>query len=157
MNATAFAGVSPTIMGAQRAADLIAAALTPPVGSPGAAVAAPKPSIMEKVKPFAPGAVGAAAGYYFGKKKHHPIIGALAGHAVANSAYEFYQGRKTEAFCDLAVEGAGILGALYYKKAPVLKRGNAVTGYIGGLLIGAVATYFVDGSPVKQAVAKYRK
>ena len=153
MNATAFAGVSPTILGVNRVANIVSA-LTPPSIN-GVAAAKPAPSVMEKVKPFVPGAAGAAVGAYVWKK--HRILGVLAGHAVANSAFEFYQGKRKEAVCDLVVEGAGVLGSLYNKKIPFVKKGGPIAGYVAGLVAGCVATYFVDGSPVKNAVANFRK
>jgi len=153
-NATTVLGsLSPTILGAHRVADIFAA-LTPPAPAAGVP-SAPAPSnsqIMDKAKQFAPGLAGAGVGAYVGAKHRHPVLGALAGHAVVNSAYEYYKGDKKKAVCNAAVEGAALAGALYYKKGR-----KPLLGYAIGLVAGAVATYFVDGSPVKNAVAKYRK
>jgi hypothetical protein len=154
MNATAFAGISPTILGVHRAADIVAA-LTPPAATAGAALAPVSgPSLTSKVTQFAPGVGGALAGAYVWKR--HRILGLLAGHAVVNSAWDFYRGDRKRAVCNAIVEGAGVLGALNSRKIPVIK-GGPITGYVAGVLLGAVATYFVEGSPVRQAVANFRK
>lgn len=134
----AFAGCSPTIMGLNQVADIVAA-VTPPAGTPPVAQVS-QPSLVSKVSRFAPGLAGAGAGGYAWKK--HRVLGALLGHAVVQSGYDYMKGRKREALCQLAVEGAGVGGALYYKKHPVL-------GWLGGVVAGAVATYFVPGSPVR--------
>lgn len=145
----AIAGVSPTILGVHRAADIVAA-MTPPANAPAVPAVAPAPqsSMFAKAKGFAPGLVGAGVGAYAWKK--HRILGAVLGHAAACSGLEFYRGDKKKALCDMAVEGAAVAGALHFKKSPVL-------GFVGGLLAGAAATYFVPGSPVRAQVQKRLK
>lgn len=127
----------------------IAAALVPPAVKAGAPamVVSPKEPMSDKLKKFAPHAVGLAAGAFFWKK--HRILGALAGHALVNSAYEYYKGDKKKAMCDLAVEGAGVAGALYHKKLPLAGK-SPVIGWAMGIVAGSVGTYFVDGSPAKE-------
>lgn len=141
-------GASPTARGAARAADIVAA-LAPPAKSSAVATSAAhsSESFTGKLVRFVPGVAGAGVGFFAWKK--HRVLGALAGHAVVGSAYEFYKGDRTKAVCDLAVEGAGVAGALWYKKRPW-------AGWLGGVLAGAVATYFVPGSPIKDQVAKLR-
>lgn len=145
--AQALAGCSPTIMGINRAADIVAA-LTPPAAGSTALVPTGAPeSVTKKLVKFVPGAVGALAGAYFWKS--HRWLGLVAGHALINSAYEAYKGDKKKALCYAAVEGAAVLGALNYKKIPVLKV-HPVAGFLGGLAAGITATYFVPGSPIKE-------
>lgn len=143
--------ISPTILGVHRAADIVAALAPPAAGTTAivpAAPAVPQESVVKKVLRFAPGAAGAAAG--FAAWKNHRILGAVAGHALVNSGWEFYKGDKKKALCNAAVEGTGIAGAMFFHKSPVI-------GFVGGALAAAVATYFVPGSPVRQQVERFRK
>jgi ATP-dependent protease ClpP protease subunit len=60
-----------------------------------------------------------------------------------------YHGDKKKAACNLAVEGAAVYGALRYRKHPVL-------GYLGGMAAGLAATYFVPGSPSREAYDEWK-
>lgn len=151
MDYTQVIGAVPAASAAHRIAGVVAA-MTPPPAAQGAMVPSGSSNVVAKIKPLVPGAVGAVAGFVAWKK--HPVLGALAGHAVADAAYEAYKGDKKKAACNLAVEGAGVLGALYNKKIPFAKKGGAIGGYVAGILAGAVATYFVQGSPVRRALGK---
>ena len=153
----AVTGVVPTASVVGAAADIVAA-LAPPPATPGAAgsaavVVTPKEPVFDKMKKFAPRAAGLVGGYVVAKKfwKGHPVLGALAGNAIVNGAYEKYKGSadNKKIACDLAVEGAGIMGALYHKKLPFAKS-SPVVGWVLGILAGSAATYFVDGSPAKE-------
>lgn len=149
--AEAIYGVSPTARGVGRVSDLVAA-MTPPAPATGTAlapVAPPHEALSKKLIKFVPHVVGAGAGFVLWKK--HRILGALAGHALVNSGYEYYKGDKKTALCELAVEGAGIAGALY-----LFKGRKPVMGWLAGVLAGSVATYFVQDSPVQKAVKKLR-
>lgn len=141
--------VSSTAGGAQRVANVVTA-LVPPAGAPSAAVtvpAAPAQSLSKQVVGLVPGAAGAAVGYKMWKK--HPALGALAGHALGANLYSLYKGDRKRALCQLAVEAAGVLGALKFKKHPVM-------GWLGGVAAGAVATSFVDGSASKDLMNKLK-
>jgi len=149
-NATATVlGVSSSAAGVKKAADIVAA-LAPPSKKDAMVPAGESKSVVTEAKKFAPGLVGAAAGYYVGGKKHHPILGALVGHALGDNAKDLYDGDRKRAACNVAVEVAGVVGALKYKKHPVV-------GYVVGALAGAVATYFAyDGSAARDAYNKLR-
>lgn len=145
--ANALSGASTTVLGAQRAADIVAAMTPPSSASSSPVAAAPVPSVKDQLVNMAPGLAGAAAGAFLWKR--HRVLGALGGHAAVQAGYDYYRGHKKEAACNLAVEGAGIAGSLYFKKHPVL-------GWLGGVVAGGVATYFVAGSPVRNAVQKMK-
>ena len=148
---TTVMGVSPTASGAKKAADIVAA-LAPPSSKSTAMVAAGGSSLVGEAKKMAPGLAGAGVGYFAWKK--HPVLGILAGHAVGSNAMELATGDRKKALCNLAVEGAGIYGALKYGKG---RTGRSVLGYVAGAVAGAVATYFVPGSPARDAYDKWRK
>jgi hypothetical protein len=149
-----FGAVSPSATGARSVADIVAALAPPAKGSTAMVQASSGKSLTASVKHAVPGAVGAVAGYYVGKKRGHSILGALAGHAVGSNAKALYNGDRKRALCNLAVEGAAILGALKYKKVPMLK--HPVVGYAVGALVGGIATYFVSGSPAREAYDNWR-
>ena len=138
------ASVSPTFGAADRAYDVVSALIppTPKAGSVVTPTTESKPSFTKSLVHFVPSAVGLAAGYLFTPYKKHRVLSALAGHAIVYSGYTFYKGDKKRALCEAAVEGAGILGALKFKRSPVL-------GWVGGILAGSVVTSFVDGSPAR--------
>lgn len=135
----ALGNISPVFGAAAQATNLVSSAL-PATGT--AVVAPPKPSFTKELVKFAPRLGGAAAGAYVWKK--HRILGAVIGNAFGQAGYEFYKGNKTAALCELVVDGAAVFGALKYKggKSPLV-------GFVGGLLAGSIATYFVPGSPAK--------
>lgn len=138
-------GVAPAGAGVKRATDIVAA-LAPPdkKADPGTAMVPAKqsPPLSAAVKTVVPGAVGAVGGYLVGKRYRHPILGALLGHAVADGAYKMVRGATASAVaCDVAVEGAGVAGALMWKKHPVV-------GYLTGVIAGVAGMIaFVPNSP----------
>jgi hypothetical protein len=152
--------VSPTIMGLDAATD-VATSVVPHQAVPGA-LKKPSgiPSMSESVTRFAPH-VGTFAAGYLGRKfmpfglRSHPILSGLAGHAVGYAAWTSIKGKDTKrALCELAVEAAGIYGALKHSKIPVVKgiRGNAgmVAGWLAGAVAASAVTYFaVPGSPAR--------
>lgn len=152
---------SPTTRGAVRAKDVVAALAPPPRSSLSLVKsdAAAQTSATEHVKAWIPGLAGGAVGAYMWKR--HRVLGFLAGHAVGSNATKLYKGDRKSALCDLAVEGAAILGALNYKKLPLIKHLSKtvgpVAGFAGGLAAGLVATSFVDGSPASELKAKLKK
>jgi hypothetical protein len=141
-----FGAVSPSVNGAKRATDIVAA-LAPPSGSHALVPARRNTILGAEVSGMLPGVVGAVAGALVWKR--HPVLGVLAGHAIGANAKELLSGDRKKAMCHVAVEGAGILGALKYKKHPVL-------GWVGGTVAGAVATSFVSGSPASEAWKKLK-
>ena len=146
MNTSVIGNVSTSAAGVKKAADIVAA-LAPPSTTPGTGAMVPHKSVTESVKAIAPGAVGAVGGYLAWKS--HRILGALAGHAIGANAMELASGDKKKALCNMAVEFAGIVGSLKSPKHRVL-------GYVGGAVAGLVATYFVPGSPSRDAYDKWR-
>lgn len=144
--------VSPTARGVGRVSDLILGLAPSPAPAAGTAALAPVKQdepITKKLVKFVPHVVGAGVGYMVWKK--HPILGALAGHALVNSGYEYYKGDKKTALCELAVEAAGVMGAL-----KLFGGRSPVKGWLVGVVAAAAATYFVDDSPVKKVVDKLR-
>ena len=139
--------VSPTIMGAARAADVVAALAPPPAAEGTTAMVKkeePAPTMTQAVVGVTPGVLGAVAGAFMWRK--HWVLGGLAGHALASNAMPMWRGGKERkrAFYNLAVEGTGIAGALYFKKHPVV-------GWLGGILAGSVATSFFSDSPAAES------
>lgn len=148
--AQALYGISPTARGVGHVSDIILGLAPPaPAGTTAIAPVHTGEPITKKLVKFVPHAVGLVAGYSLWKK--HRYLGALAGHAAINSGYEFYKGDKKKALCELAVEGAGIIGALKYSGGR-----KPVVGWLLGVVAGSIATYFVEGSPVRNAVARLR-
>lgn len=140
----ALSGASTTVEGVRQAADILAALAPPTIGVGSAAlVKSNQTSVTKKVVAFVPGVVGSGIGAVLWKD--HRILGALVGHAAVTGGWEFYKGDKKKAACQFAVEGAGVAGALLYKKHPAL-------GWASGIVLGAAATYFVPGSPVRRFV-----
>lgn len=74
--------------------------------------------------------VGAAAGYYFGKKRHHPWLGAIAGASVGRNAPVIvtkpYDRRA--AILNMAETGAGLFAVRMYPKHPVI---SFLAGMVG--------------------------
>lgn len=148
---------APSLGTAVRAGDIVAA-LAPPANSPGATAitkAPPHKSALEVAKEVAkdeafPVLVGGGAGWLLFRKSGHPILGALAGHAVASVARPLITGKdRKRALCQLAVEGAGVVGALVWKKHPVL-------GWVLGLGAGFVATALVKDSAAHEMFQKWK-
>ena len=144
--------LSPTARGATRIGQALAV-LEPPPEATGQASnnayarrkAASEGGIIPTLQSIAPHVVGAAGGAYLWKT--HPILGAAVGHALTTAAWETYQGDSHKAICMLAVEGAGVAGALLRPSSPLV-------GYIGGAAAGAAVTYFVPDSPVRKLVSR---
>jgi hypothetical protein len=139
---------SSTVMGAKRAADIVAA-LAPPA-KPNVALVKPddkpKESVGSIVMSLVPGAVGGLAGYMLWHK--HPVLGALGGFALGFNAMGVYKGgaERTRALGRLGVDAAGIGAALMWKKHPVW-------GWIGGKLAGTIASSFVSGTVAHDELA----
>lgn len=142
--------VSPTARSVQRAGDIVAALAPPAPGASTAMVPATKnepakESTMAAAMGLAPGlAVGVAAALMFGRQ--HPVLAFLGGHAIGSTAYPIYKGGddRKKALCQLAVEGAGVAGALAWSDHPIW-------GWGLGLAAGAVATSLVKDSPTMAA------
>jgi hypothetical protein len=148
--------IAPSLNGARRASDILAALAPPPQESTPKALAKlePKPQVRESAAHaalgLAPGLVGAAIGAV--AWKNHRVLGALAGHALASNVYPIVRGgpaERTRALCGLGVEAAGIGGALLYPAHPVV-------GWLGGVVVGAVVTSFVPGSGAQEAWEKIK-
>lgn len=146
--------ISPTMTGARRASDILAALAPPPAeeATPPKALAKLEPPKTEmRQSPgaaalgLAPGLVGAAVGAVMWSD--HRVLGALAGHALASNAYPIVKGdsvERTRALCGLGVEAAGIGGALLWENHPVL-------GWGLGVIAGSIATSFVPNSGARDA------
>jgi hypothetical protein len=139
--------VSPAGSAAAKSYDLVAALVPPETG-----VALQKTpesdgkSTMEIVKSLVVPAVGAVVGYTMWKK--HPVLGALAGLGVAQTAYGWYKGEDhKELLSGLAVDAVGIVAALKYKRQPAL-------AYVGGVAAATVASSFVSGTAAAKLKAK---
>lgn len=76
---------------------------------------------------------GAAAGYYYARRKH-PILGIIGGASLGrNLPAMLNSAERGFALRNLVTTGGGIAGAIVVKKHPVL-------GFIGGLLAGGLAS-----------------
>jgi len=148
-NYSNIAGLSPTTRAAKNVADIVAALAPPPPGSVEMATSAsgPKPSIFSSVKDLAPGLIGGVVGYK--TWGDHPALGFLAGHALGRNVYPIFKGDTTRALCDLTVEGAGIAGAMHFKK-------NPIAGWVAGIAAGLAVTALVDGSWAHDAYLKLK-
>lgn len=144
--------------GAKRATEIVAALAPPPRSdlTIGAAAAVAKKDDSDSAGKIAleltPGVVAGAAGAFAWKS--HRVLGFLAGHAIGASAVPFLRNEGNDrraALCQLGVEGAGVAGALYFGRKSTPK---AILGWVGGLIAGAVATSFVQGSPMNVAYNK---
>lgn len=143
---------TPTATGARQVADIVAAMAPPPPGAAGTVAMRPASSASAGriAMALAPGVAAGTAGAVIWKK--HRVLGFLAGHAVGQSGYQFIRGGdKKKAICNLAVEGAGVVGAL-----KLFKGRKPVYGWLAGVLGGAVVTAFVPGSPANEAYRRLR-
>lgn len=141
---------SPTARNVVRAKDIVAA-LAPPQRS--LALVKDQPAVPPPATiavSMIPSAIGAVVGFSMWKK--HRVLGVIAGAGIAEEGYRFVKGDRKTALCNLAVEGAGIFGALQFKSTM-----GRILGFVGGSALGAVATSFVDGSPASKVKAKLKK
>lgn len=149
----ALGSLSPSLSGAARASDIVAA-LAPPVRSGSSTAALVKPPEEKSVGPIVaslvPGVIGAGVGAVVFRGKH-PWLGGLTGFALASTAHPIVTGRgRRRAMFQLGVEGAGIAGSLAWKKHPFW-------GWVAGIAGGVVATAMFDGSPARELYDKWKR
>lgn len=83
--------------------------------------------------------VGAAAGYYYGNRRHHPWLGAIAGASIGRNApvVVMQPFDRRAAILNMAETGVGIFAARRFPRHPVI-------GFLAGM-IGASALVTAAG------------
>lgn len=142
--------VSPSMGGARRVRDMVAA-LTPPATGGAAALMKqdqPRPSAADAALGMVPGLVGGGLGALAWKR--HRVLGFLAGHAVGSVVRPLVTGKgRMQAFTQVGVDAAVIGGALLWKKHPFW-------GGVIGLLAGATVAGFVKDSASRDIFNKWK-
>lgn len=84
---------------------------------------------------------GAGAGYYYGKKHKHPVLGVIAGASLGRNITSMAGSDRNVAVRNLLGTGAGIAGALYVRQKPLYQIGafvvgKVVAGYLASNVLG---------------------